>query len=216
MQKSADTSCHTGMFMDRWNRWVLVASFVAYIIIVSGCGTVAPPSTVVRPIPKPVVERKWAPRKLKLPRVKVVPNKWKYIVVHHSATPSGSAASFDKFHRNKRGWDRGLGYHFVIGNGHGSRNGLVETGHRWTGQIDGAHAGSAEYNQHGIGVCLVGDFEAGSPTKDQMESLAELVAELQGLCDIPSENVILHRHMRDTQCPGSGFPYYELLVNLPR
>ena len=64
---------------------------------------------------------------------------WKYIVIHHSATDSGSAASFDRSHR-KRGWD-GLGYHFVIGNGRGTGDGVVEVGYRWTRQVTGAHAG---------------------------------------------------------------------------
>ena len=40
---------------------------------------------------------------------------WRYVVLHHSATDSGSAAEFDKLHR-RRGWDE-LGYHFVITNG---------------------------------------------------------------------------------------------------
>ena len=62
--------------------------------------------------------------------------RWRYIVVHHSAGPTGSAAVFHRWHL-KRGW-RGLGYHFVIGNGTGSRDGEVEVGFRWRDQIDGA------------------------------------------------------------------------------
>lgn len=193
-----------------------VTAFLVSATLVCGCGTPGkvPPSVSVKP--GPLVTRKATKTSLKLPRVKIRPNKWKYVVVHHSATQAGSAAAFDEFHRNKKGWNRGLGYHFVIGNGNGARNGLVETGPRWTGQIDGAHAGSKEYNQHGIGVCLVGDFEGGSPTTKQISSLVSLVTELQQLCNIPPENVILHRHIRDTQCPGDGFPYYDLLANLPR
>src|SRR5689334_10628503 len=45
---------------------------------------------------------------------------WRYVVVHHSAGPSGNAAEFDKFHREEKHWENGLGYHFVIGNGNGS------------------------------------------------------------------------------------------------
>src|SRR6478609_6143126 len=37
---------------------------------------------------------------------------WTWIVIHHSATPTGDMAEFDKAHRAK-GWD-GVGYHFVI------------------------------------------------------------------------------------------------------
>ena len=64
--------------------------------------------------------------------------KWTDIVIHHSATRSGSAQSFHEYHQS-RGWD-GLGYDFVIGNGHGSRDGQVEAGYRWREQKRGAHA----------------------------------------------------------------------------
>ena len=48
---------------------------------------------------------------------------WKYVVIHHSASGTGNAETFDKLHREKRGWVNGLGYDFVIGNGNGSGNG---------------------------------------------------------------------------------------------
>lgn len=52
------------------------------------------------------------------------------IVIHHSATDIGSAASFDRRHRLINHWDE-LGYHFVIGNGSGSGDGAIEIGTRW-------------------------------------------------------------------------------------
>ncbi len=199
---------------------LLPLSFLT-VYIICGCGTVEkrPPSVAIKPVPKPVplvLPKEEAPSKLKLPHIHVNAQKWRYIVKHHSATTSGSADSFDHYHREEKGWDRGLGYHFVIGNGYGASDGIVEVGTRWIRQIDGAHAGSKEYNQHGIGICLVGDFDTGSPTPEQISSLVELVKELQKLCNIPPENVILHRHMRVTHCPGRNFPYYELLAKLPR
>jgi len=141
---------------------------------------------------------------------------WKYIVIHHSASSSGSAVEFDKYHREKRGWENGLGYHFVIGNGIGSGDGQIEIGGRWINQIDGAHAGVQEYNHHGIGICLVGNFNDSYPTAAQMASLSILVEYLQGRCRIPSENIIMHRHIRKTECPGRNFPYYKLLAQTVR
>ncbi|MFQ5863446.1 MAG: peptidoglycan recognition family protein [Candidatus Brocadiales bacterium] len=180
-----------------------------------------PPSAAIGPMrpmpkPRPAIPKEEVPSMLKLPYVHVNAQKWRYIVIHHSATSSGSADSFDHYHREKKGWDRGLGYHFVIGNGNGTSDGIVETGRRWIRQIDGAHAGSAKYNQHGIGICLVGNFEVGYPTSEQISSLVELVRGLQQICNIPSENIILHRHIRDTSCPGGNFSYYEVLAKLPR
>jgi hypothetical protein len=130
---------------------------------------------------------------------------WHHIVVHHSASNTGSAAIFDKAHR-ERGWD-GLGYHFVIGNGSGSGDGEVEVGYRWKSQQVGAHAGNAEYNQHGIGICLVGDFEnGGRPSSAQMASLRRLVRFLQVKTGIPTSEVIGHGNVpgKNTQCPGKG------------
>lgn len=141
---------------------------------------------------------------------------WKYIVIHHSASASGCAAEFDRFHRVKRGWENGLGYHFVIGNGNGSGDGQVEIGNRWVKQIDGAHAGVQEYNHYGIGICLVGNFNGSYPTAAQMASLSALVDYLQERCRIPSENIIMHRHFRETECPGRNFPYYKLLAKTAR
>jgi hypothetical protein len=132
-------------------------------------------------------------------------NSWKWIVIHHSATPSGSASVFDKMHREK-GWDE-LGYHFVIGNGTGSGNGQVEVGPRWPKQKWGAHAKTPDnrFNDYGIGICLVGNFDIERPTPQQMESLTRLVTYLMATYHIPPENVIGHNETKSTDCPGRNF-----------
>lgn len=145
-----------------------------------------------------------------------VGREWKHIVIHHSASATGSAASFDRAHRDK-GWD-GLGYHFVIGNGSGSGDGQVEVGYRWAKQMQGAHAGNYEYNQHGIGICLVGDFEhAGPPSARQMASLRTLVAFLQARANIPTNEIIGHGNVpgRNTECPGRylSMPEFRASIN---
>ena len=128
---------------------------------------------------------------------------WKWIVIHHSDTAVGSAASFDRFHREVRHWDE-LGYHFVIGNGTGSGDGLVEIGPRWPKQKLGAHAGVEAYNEYGIGVCLVGDFSVKRPTAAQLQSLARLTAFLMRTYHIPADRVIGHGSIpgKKTNCPG--------------
>ena len=133
-----------------------------------------------------------------------IAREWNHIVVHHSASVTGSAAIFDRAHR-ERGWD-GLGYHFVIGNGSASGDGEVEVGFRWTRQMQGAHAGNNEYNQHGIGICLVGNFEHGSlPSAAQMYSLRRLVRYLQVKTGVPTAEVCGHRNVpgKSTECPGN-------------
>ena len=129
-------------------------------------------------------------------------NDWTWIVIHHSATDRGSAASFDAEHR-RRGWD-GLGYHFVIDNGNGGADGRVEIGYRWMKQAQGAHAGVEIYNKQGIGICLVGNFDRSKPTEAQYRSLAQLTAWLMRTYNIPPERVIGHRDCKGkhTDCPG--------------
>lgn len=138
------------------------------------------------------------------------PNHWKWIVIHHSATPSGSAVFFDRAHRQK-GWDE-LGYHFVIGNGTGSRDGQIEVGPRWPKQKWGAHAKTADnqYNDYGIGICLVGNFEIDRPTAAQIRSLAKLTAYLMQTYHIPADHVIGHGQAKPTDCPGRHISIAEI------
>lgn len=137
---------------------------------------------------------------------------WKYIVIHHSATPNGGARAFDHFHRAKRRMQNGLAYHFVIGNGNGARDGQIEVGTRWKKQIRGGHCSNQEMNEVGLGICLVGNFEVTRPTRRQMHALVTLTQYLQNLCEIPDSHVILHREVKQksTLCPGRKFPADDL------
>jgi N-acetyl-anhydromuramyl-L-alanine amidase AmpD len=137
---------------------------------------------------------------------------WKYVVVHHSASKNGNAATFDRLHRDK-GWD-GLGYHFVIGNGQGSGAGEIEIGARWLEQKHGAHAGAGaqEYNDHGVGICVVGDYEKGLFPEEAYCSLRDLAVWLSRAYDIPPALILPHELVRPdgTACPGRNFPLARL------
>ncbi len=144
-------------------------------------------------------------------------NQWKYIVIHHSATEKGNASIFDYYHKKKRGWEHGLAYHFVIGNGSSSGDGEIEVANRWKKQIHGAHTANMDCNRVAIGICLVGNFEKESvPTNKQFESLANLVQYLSRRYDIPLSNVLLHNqvHQKGTACPGKNFPFAQLKTRL--
>ncbi|MCA8921053.1 MAG: N-acetylmuramoyl-L-alanine amidase [Planctomycetes bacterium] len=135
--------------------------------------------------------------------------RWRFIVIHHSATDAGGAVSFGREHAKK--WQNGLGYHFVIGNGTHTGAGEIEVGTRWKRQgqgIDGAHAGNKLYNQYGIGVCLVGEFNHGQPSAQQMESLRALCRTLMKRYGISKDRVFGHQQVRKghTDCPGKHFP----------
>jgi hypothetical protein len=134
---------------------------------------------------------------------------WEYIVLHHTATGEGDVRTINKEHQKRKDSDgnawRGIGYHFLIGNGKGMKDGQIEPTFRWTEQLEGAHAGSLKHNERGIGVCLVGDFSKSRPTKKQRESLGRLLAWLKSEAGIPSERVLKHSDIRPTACPGSKF-----------
>jgi N-acetylmuramoyl-L-alanine amidase len=164
-----------------------------------------PPPNFVQPLPPPnQPPRGDAP---KHPEWAVAdPRPWRYIVIHHSGTDRGGAKAFNNAHL-ARGWENGLGYDFVIGNGTDTRDGQIEVGDRWRRQIQGAHAGVALYNEYGIGICLVGDFERYRPTARQLAALAELVNYLAQTYNVPRKNILRHSDVKDTKCPGRYFPF---------
>lgn len=133
-------------------------------------------------------------------------NDWNWIVVHHSGSVMGSASTIDAQHRD-RGFES-LGFHFVIGNGQGETDGLIEVGPRWSRQQPGAHTAgpdSERYNRLGIGICLVGDGERRGFTERQFASLVSLVRALCEEHGIPASNVVLHRDVAPTSSPGRYF-----------
>src|SRR5687767_8348430 len=126
------------------------------------------------------------------------------IVIHHSATHGGSAAAFERNHRSRLG---GLAYHFIIGNGSGAADGTVEIGYRWRDQIPGPHTKKQDVNLESIAVCLVGDLEAGAPTKKQMVALMDLLEKVCREGQISADRVRSHREVDvETLCPGRGLP----------
>ncbi len=134
---------------------------------------------------------------------------WKYIVLHHTASEAGSVASIHAAHRQRKDksgqpW-LGIGYHFVIGNGHGMRDGEVQSTFRWKKQLHGAHAGVNEYNQRGIGIVLVGNFEKRSPTTAQISAARRLVNTLRTTYHIDTANIVPHGAISKTACPGRHF-----------
>ena len=139
---------------------------------------------------------------------------WKYIVLHHTASEQGDVESIHESHlknkdKNGKPW-LGIGYHFVIGNGKGMTDGEIEPTFRWKQQMQGAHAGVAEYNQQGVGIVLVGNFEDGPPTAAQLASVKRLVRVLSREYEIKTAQIIGHGDVKPTECPGTHFPLSEV------
>ncbi|MFC1809149.1 N-acetylmuramoyl-L-alanine amidase [Candidatus Omnitrophota bacterium] len=141
--------------------------------------------------------------------IPLYPNpRWKFIVVHHTASDIGNARLVNLWHK-KRGWTS-IGYHFLIDNGTvGKEDGLIEISPRWIKQMKGAHCKACNMNEMAIGVSLVGNFSKTLPSQVQMDSLIFLIRELMKYYNIPAKNVIGHRQAlgANTECPGKKFPW---------
>jgi N-acetyl-anhydromuramyl-L-alanine amidase AmpD len=133
--------------------------------------------------------------------------RWTSIVIHDLGTLSGDP---DTVHRQHLSYGyQGLGYHFVIGNGHGMGDGVIHAGYRWNEQLPGVHTAgeNADYhNQRSIGIVLVGNGERRPFTDRQMASLVNLIQRLQRELDIPASRVYLHRDVAEGASPPVTSP----------
>ena len=137
------------------------------------------------------------------------------LVLHHSYRPSAAQYQGEKtitairnYHLSK-GW-RDIGYHLLVG----------PDGAIWPGRdlnLPGAHAlihkpdmirllGSSGYlNQHSVGICAIGDYEAEKPSPTLLATLKEVLFRLAQGFQIPSERLFFHRQVTATSCPGKNF-----------
>jgi len=142
--------------------------------------------------------------------IALYPNaRWKYIIVHHTATEIGNAGLIHNSHQDRGFW-YGLGYHFLIDNGTlGKGDGQIEAAPRWIKQQNGAHCKAGGMNEKAIGVSLVGNFNEDLPTDNQIQSLTYLLSTLCHYYNIPSSNILGHRDVPGaaTDCPGKRFPW---------
>lgn len=105
------------------------------------------------------------------------------IVVHHSATNAvTTTVSSIKNGHLKKGYSD-IGYHKVI-----LWNGEIKDGRSETSQ--GAHAKGA--NIGSLGVCLTGNFETESPSKEQKDSLVKLLTRWCKEHDLTTANIYAH------------------------
>lgn len=122
-----------------------------------------------------------------------------HITVHHAGSAHGTTgpAQF----RGWQAWHRHLGwgdiaYHFIIG-----RDGLVYEGRAHT--VVGATA--TEYDPTGHFLVVVeGNFDESTPTPEQLEMLARMVAWGSRQFGVPVAEAMGHRDHASTTCPGDA------------
>lgn len=211
-----------------------VVVLVGVLIAGSGCGSQQTRIAQLDPYlgARPGPTRRLPQRRPKRPQVvqvrpdrgwmpaRGISNRWRYVVIHHSGSDKSTPQGMRDWHVNGRGW-QALGYHFAIGNGVGYGDGKVYVGERWPNQMHGAHCKtpSNEHNNHGIGICLIGDLNGHPPTPKQVQSLARLLSFLSEKCGIPKSHILTHGGVtHKTECPGRCFalrPVLQMMSSQP-
>ena len=125
--------------------------------------------------------------------------KIKYLIIHHTAT-SRDRTTFEavkRYHISK-GWGD-IGYHFFI-----TADGVLHEGRKQ--DKVGAHCRASGMNYKSLGIALTGNFQIEHPTEKQLETLKGIVSQLKKIWDIPIENILGHRQVKEakTVCPGNN------------
>jgi hypothetical protein len=134
-----------------------------------------------------------------LPRLK-----YRYIVVHHSASRVGDLESIRQLHRQELG-HRDAAYHLVLANGSTSvPAGQLQASSRYKHLMYSLASTSLKHNARGIHVCVVGNYEDDPVPENIKGALGNTVKLLQKKFSIPDGNVLLHRDVNATLCPGKS------------
>ena len=127
-------------------------------------------------------------------------NKVIHLILHCAATPEGksfTAKDIDKMHK-QRGF-RKIGYHYVI-----DLDGTIEKGR--TENETGAHC--VGYNSKSLGICYIGGVakDGKTPkdtrTKEQKQSMYELVDKLMKKYNLTLKQVHGHYEFANKACPS--------------
>jgi N-acetylmuramoyl-L-alanine amidase len=106
----------------------------------------------------------------------------KNIAIHHSATTSGSAEAFARYHVNQLDWP-GIAYHYVV-----NKDGSIDLCH--DPEVVSYHVGNS--NGRALGICMVGDFRTQTLESAQRNATLELVRTLLNEFNLTVEDVWGH------------------------
>jgi hypothetical protein len=137
-------------------------------------------------------------------------HRWRYILIHHTASDIGNLDYYKKFHVEQRGWSD-IAYHFIVNNGSMNTTvGEIEESTLWKERRPNLSTRRWYANYFGIAVVLVGNFERHPPPPLQQEALITLLTNLARRYDIPSERIVGHREIQNTACPGKYMDMNEI------
>ena len=119
------------------------------------------------------------------------------VVIHHEAGYTGLQA-VNELHRQRFDFKSSLG--FYVGYQYYCDTKGVMTQTRSETE-EGAHT-LGGWNQKSIGICLMGNFETGTPTKPQLDALSELLGEIRLRHGTSLDKIYYHGELWQTLCPG--------------
>ena len=129
-------------------------------------------------------------------------SRWVYIVIHHTASKKGNLTYFRQIHMTQKGWPD-IAYHFVIDNGTmNTQMGAVEISNLWRRNHRNFGTNDSKHNAQSIAIALIGNFEKTQVPHEQWHSLVGLTLKLAYEHKIPIENIIGHREVSNSVCPG--------------
>lgn len=120
------------------------------------------------------------------------------IVLHHAEATSCTAMDIHKWHIGRS--YSGIGYHYFI-----NKKGEIYKGR--PDNVIGAHAQG--YNSTSIGICFEGRYNKEIMPEAQLKAGKELIEHLKRKYNITK--VKKHKDLMSTDCPGSLFPFEEMV-----
>jgi len=161
--------------------------------------------------------------------------KYKYIIIHHSATKDGDVVDWQAIRRYHKSWAyqgkiikeadarnliaegkeikhpwRDTGYNFGVE----KINGEIETlvGRPLT--LVGAHTKGR--NHDSIGICCVGNYDKDTPSPEMINALENLCIVLVDIFSISIQDIKGHRAFAAKSCPGINLDVQKVIDGVAR
>ncbi len=142
--------------------------------------------------------------------------RWRYIIVHHTASDVGDLEYYRRMHMEEHDWPD-IAYHFVVDNGNGNTSvGQVEESNLWKERSINYSTKISYVNYFGIAVVMVGNFDKHPVPDLQREALVQLLTRLSREYSIPPERIVGHREVWQTHCPGKYLNMVEIREEVRR
>lgn len=142
--------------------------------------------------------------------------RWRFIVVHHTASDVGNMEYYRALHMKKHGWPD-IAYHFLIDNGSMNTSiGQIEVSSLWENRTLNYSTQVSYVNYLGIAVALVGNFDKHDVHPLQYEALIHLLVNLSMRYHIPPERIVGHGEIQATHCPGTHLDMAKVRADVAR